>query len=473
MHPPDKSDLTGLLRQHFPHNPTPDQETALEQLALFFLEKPYGRVFLLNGYAGTGKTTLITAIVRALPRLGLKTVLLAPTGRAAKVMSRYAGVPAYTIHKFIYQLDKHGPGMPRFVLRPNLARYVVFIVDEASMIPEGGGDWGASDGLFSDLLRFVYSGWGCRLILSGDTAQLPPVGSDQGPALNPDLLRRQYHLEPYSVELRDVMRQQAGSNILAIATRLRQMQEDKTFSVPHIPLGPDMVWLREGHEAEDSLNDAYREAGQEETVILTRSNKRAVLFNQQIRSSVLWLDDELATGDLLMVVKNNYHWLAGSKQVSFIANGDAAELLEIYERQELYDFRFARVKLRLIDYPGEPPFESVILLDVLRTPAAALTDDQYRQLYQNVLADYRGISSEKERLQKLRENPYFQALQVKYAYAITGHKAQGGQWDHVFVEKPWMPEPTPDLDYLRWLYTALTRARQRVYLLGFTPDYFE
>lgn len=458
------------LKKAFPHQPTQGQLEAFKQLTLFFAEPRADLVFLLRGYAGTGKTSLIQALVPSLEAFQKKAVLLAPTGRAAKVMSLYSGRAAFTIHKYVYRLQTDGRGFSIFRLRPNKARDTVFIIDEASMINDDRSDWSGS--VLADLLEFVNSGVRCQLLLVGDTAQLPPVGSDESPALNGDYLARLYGLENYGVELKEVMRQEQESQLLANATFLRNLQIKPLFDQPQFKLGPDVLRLQEGFEVEDALNQAISEVGKEEMCIIVRSNKRANLYNQQLRRRVLWQEDEISTGDYLMVVKNNYHWLPDGHKASFIANGDILELLEIYQLIELYGKRFARVKLRFTDYVDAEPFESIILLDVLDHPGASLSWEEQRAFADEVALDYQDLPTKAAIMKELKENPYLNALQVKFAYAITGHKAQGGQWKRVFVEHPWRPEEEITLDYLRWLYTAITRAREEVYLLGFPDQYF-
>jgi exodeoxyribonuclease-5 len=458
------------LKGAFPHLPTEDQLEAFKQLTIFCAEPRTDRVFLLRGYAGTGKTSLMEALVAALYTFERKAVLLAPTGRAAKVMSNYSKRPAYTIHKYIYRLQTDKRGFSIFTLRPNKSRNTVFIVDEASMINDDRSDWSGS--LLADLLEFVQAGFRCQLLLVGDTAQLPPVGSEESPALQADYLARLYGLSHLGVELKQVMRQEQDSQLLANATHLRNIQLELPYGQPNFKIGPDFLRLQEGFEVEDALNQALSEVGKEEMAIIVRSNKRANLYNKQLRGTILWQEDVVSSGDFLMVVKNNYQWLPDNHQASFIANGDILELMEIYELVDLYERHFARVKLRFTDYKDAAPFECMILLDTLDHPGASLSWEEQKAFADVVLQDYQDLPTKSARMQELKENPYLNALQVKFAYAITGHKAQGGQWQRVFIEHPWRPEEEMTLDYLRWLYTALTRARDKVYLLGFPDAYF-
>ncbi|WP_417611669.1 ATP-dependent DNA helicase [Owenweeksia hongkongensis] len=470
----NKRKLEKDLIKNFGFEPTLGQQMALRQLSIFCLSLNSNEVFLLKGYAGTGKTTLIQTLVKTLPAYKRKTVLLAPTGRAAKVISQYTGKVAYTIHKHIFRPKSDSSGTPTFNLRENKATNTIYIVDEASMINDAGGDNTlASGSLLSELLEFVKNGVNCKLMLVGDTAQLPPVGTDQSPALDASYLGVHYRREPMEVELREVMRQVQDSGILQNATVLRAKQEEYDFTTPSFSTSPDVVRLVEGFEVEDALNDSFKEAGREGTAILVRSNKRAGLYNKQIRARVLWQEDEISAGDYLMVVKNNYFWLPEESKAGFIANGDIIELLQIYELNELYGYRYARVKVNMVDYPDEKPFETVLMLNTLDMPSAALPWEDSQKLYQTILEDYQDIPQKYKRIQELKKNPFYNALQVKFAYAITCHKAQGGQWENVFVEQPWLPSGEIDLDYLRWLYTAFTRAQKKVYLIGFKDEYFE
>lgn len=461
------------LYRNFGFEPTADQQTALRELSSYCLSLNPNEVFLLKGYAGTGKTTLIKTLVKTLPAYKRKTMLLAPTGRAAKVMTQYSGKAAYTIHKYIYRPKRDTRGMTMFNLRENKATNTIYIVDEASMINDAGGDSSlASGSLLHDLLTFVKMGVNCKVILVGDTAQLPPVGTDQSPALDASYLGVHYRKETVEVELQEVMRQLEDSAILQNATRLRAMQDEFDFTPPQIDTAADVVRLIEGFEVEDALNDSFKEAGREGTAILVRSNKRAGLYNKQIRARILWQEDEISAGDYLMVVKNNYSWLPEKSKAGFIANGDIIELLQIYELNELYGYRYARVKINMVDYPDEEPFETILMLNTLDMPAASLSWEDSQQLYNTILEDYADIPQKYKRHQKVKDNPYYNALQVKFAYAITCHKAQGGQWENVFIEQPWLPNGEIDLDYLRWLYTAFTRAQKKVFLIGFKDENF-
>lgn len=465
--------LEKALVKNFGFEPTSHQKEALRLLSKFCLSLNPNEVFLLKGYAGTGKTSLIKTLVKTLPNYKRKTALLAPTGRAAKVMSQYSNKVAHTIHKHVYRPKRDKKGFTLFNLRENKATNTIYIVDEASMINDTGYDQTLISGsLLSDLLDFVKSGVNCKLILVGDVAQLPPVGSELSPALDGNYLGIKYRRETMEVEMTEVMRQAKESGILGNATEMRLMQEEERLETPKIKPSADVIRLLEGFEIEEALNDSFRGAGREQTAIVVRSNKRANLYNQQIRSRILWQEDEISAGDFLMVVKNNYHWLPETSKAGFIANGDSIELLRIYEYKELYGYRYARVQVRMVDYPSEKPFDTVLMLDVLNMPAASLNWEEGRTLYQKILEDYADIPNKFKRHQEVQKNPFFNALQVKFAYAVTCHKAQGGQWENVFIEQPWLPNGEVDMEYLRWLYTAFTRASKKVYLIGFKDESF-
>ena len=458
------------LLEGFPFQPTPGQKLALQGLTIYCGDGKPNTIFLLKGFAGTGKTTLIKSLVKTLPQFNRSAVLMAPTGRAAKVMGNYSAKQAFTIHKYIYQLQTDRLGRMVFRLRPNKARDCLFVVDEASMINDQLGEYNSS--LLSDLMQFVALGKNCQLLLVGDTAQLPPIYSDQSPALDVNHLLRHYSFEASEIELTEVMRQEENSVLLLNATRLREIQSQLPYPQPMFQLGPDVIRLQNGNEVEDALNEAVSQVGREQMAIITRSNKKANLYNQQLRMRVLWQEDEISVGDFIMVVKNNYTALPDNHQAAFVANGDILELLEIYEYIELYDRRFARVKLRFSDLEADP-FETLIFLEVLNYEGASLSWDEQKAFAAVVAEDYADLPTKAERMLALKENPYLNALQVKFAYALTCHKAQGGQWQRVFVDHPWRPADEPiSLDYLRWLYTAFTRASDKVYLLGFPDEFF-
>jgi len=464
-----------LLKDNFPHVPTPKQEVALQQLAHFLLSEKKEEVYLLKGFAGTGKTTIVGDIVSSLWKTAMKAVLLAPTGRAAKVMSNYSKSQAFTIHRKIYFPKKESGGGIKFVLAPNKHRNTIFIVDEASMIPDKPSDSRlfGNGSLLDDLLMFVYSGHNCKLILIGDTAQLPPVHLQISPALDSEKLAYNYNKEVTTIELDEVVRQAEDSGILLNATNLREQLQSGYLDDFKFDVNPykDIIRLIDGHDIQEAIDNSYRENGKEETVLIVRSNKRANLYNENIRNRILYLENELAPGDYMMVVKNNYFWLKPNSEAGFIANGDIIEILEIFSIKELYGFKFAEVKVKMVDYPNQRPFETVLLLDTIRADTPSLSYEQGNRLYQEVQNDYAHEKSKYKRFLGVKNNKYFNALQVKFSYAITCHKSQGGQWNTVFVEQPYLPNGI-DREYLRWLYTAVTRAKDKLYLIGFKSDFF-
>ncbi|MAO11499.1 MAG: ATP-dependent endonuclease [Flavobacteriaceae bacterium] len=432
-------------------------------------------MFLLKGYAGTGKTTIVGTLVKNLWKLKKSSVLLAPTGRAAKVISNYSNKEAFTIHKKIYFPKSEKGGGVSFRLQPNKSRNVIFIVDEASMIPDINQDSKLFENgsLLDDLMQFVYSGHNCKLLLIGDTAQLPPVKLTVSPALDKHTLEFQYNKDVVELELNEVVRQQKDSGILMNATRLRERLDDGFFEDFKFSEAqyPEVIRPQDGQELMDAINDSYSTLGNEDTVIIVRSNKRANLYNQNIRNRILFQESELAAGDYLMVVKNNYHWVKPESEAGFIANGDIVEVLEIFGFKDLYGFRFAEVLVNMVDYPRMKPLETVLLLDTLTSETPSLSYDDSNKLYQEVMKDYASEKSKYKKFLAVKNNKYFNALQVKFSYAITCHKSQGGQWNTVFVEQPYLPNGI-DKDYLRWLYTAITRATEKLYLIGFKDDFF-
>lgn len=464
-----------ILENKFPHVPTATQSVALQKLASFTLSDKKEEVFLLKGYAGTGKTTLVGTLVNSLWEVKKKAVLMAPTGRAAKVMSNYAKTQAYTIHRKIYFPKKQSGGGIQFVLAPNKHRDTLFIVDEASMIPDTAADSKLFENgsLLDDLMMYVYSGHKCKLLLIGDTAQLPPVHLVLSPALDGDKIAMNYNKEVERLELNEVVRQADDSGILANATLLREQldgdfYEDFKFDLQSYT---DIVRLIDGHEIQEAIDGSYSENGKEETAFIVRSNKRANLYNQNIRERILFLENDLAVGDFMMVVKNNYYWLKPNSEAGFIANGDIIEVLEIFDFKEIYTFKFAEVKVKMVDYPNMPPFETVLLLDTITAESPSLSYEDGNRLYQEVMKDFAQESSKYKKFLGVKNNKYFNGLQVKFSYAITCHKSQGGQWNTVFVEQPYLPNGM-DKEYLRWLYTAVTRAKHKLYLIGFKDDFF-
>ena len=482
-----------LILNNFGHNPTSQQQEVVEALAEFILREPTtdasrsnADVFILRGYAGTGKTSLVSALVKTMEQLERRCVLMAPTGRAAKVFSLYSGHEAFTIHKRIYR-QKAIDDDTVFSMGFNAMTNSLFIVDEASMISNDATNTIYGTGrLLDDLVQFVYSGSGCRLILLGDTAQLPPVGDIHSPALQPEVLRG-YGLDVTCMTLSQVVRQRDLSGILQNATKLREIADplcpsDISPSMGReaglIRFAPDVVNVP-GNELIEAISDCYRNYGLDETIVVCRSNKRAHVYNMGIRNQILDREEELSSGDFIMIVKNNYYWKSSGysehseysekPSFSFLANGDIAQVLRVRNERELYGFRFADCELRFPDYDNME-LTATVLLDTLHTEAPALTHEQSEQLWNRMLEDYADIPTKKERMRKMKEDPYLNALQIKYAYAVTCHKAQGGQWSQVFIDQGYV---TPDMmgtDYYRWLYTAFTRATDKVFLVNWLKE---
>ncbi|MFT5751613.1 MAG: exodeoxyribonuclease-5 [Flavobacteriales bacterium] len=463
------------LKEDFPHIPTTKQDILLQQLSHYLFDADFNRVFLLKGFAGTGKTTVIGALVKNLWQAQFSSVLMAPTGRAAKVISNYSNREAFTIHRKIYFPKKEKGGGISFILQPNKHRRCLFIVDEASMISDRVSDSKLFENgsLLDDMMQFVYSGHQCKLLLIGDDAQLPPVKLDVSPALDSKVLSLQYNKEVDQMLLDEVVRQAADSGILSNATTIREFLSDGFYEdfKFNIQGHTDIIRLVDGHEIMDAITDSYDQAGKEETAIIVRSNKRANLYNQQIRQRILFQEEEISAGDHLMVVKNNYFWLDAKSDAGFIANGDIVRILEIYAIKELYGFRFAEVKVEMVDYPSMKALDTVVMLDVLTMETPSLSYEDGDRLYKEVQQDYADEKANYKRFLKIKGNKFFNALQVKFSYAITCHKSQGGQWDTIFIEQPYLPEGM-NRDYLRWLYTAMTRAKNKLYLIGFKDDMF-
>jgi ATP-dependent exoDNAse (exonuclease V) alpha subunit len=463
-----------VLRNQFPFQPTVKQDIFFQQIAVFLTNTNKDELFVLKGYAGTGKTTVISTIVNNLVSINKKYVLLAPTGRAAKVIANYSNKPAFTIHKKIYFPKKGKSGGVSFTIQTNKQKNTIFIVDESSMISDVNTESKLYENgsLLDDLMSYVYNGDNCKLILLGDTAQLPPVQLDISPALNTDALSMHYNKEVFSIELDEVMRQEEKSGILYNATELREILKSSFIETFQFNLKgfKDIVRLTDGFDIQDAIESAYNNYSIEDTCFIVRSNKRANQYNQQIRSKILDKESELSVGDYLMVVKNNYFWLKETDEAGFIANGDILEVLEIFNFKELYSFKFAKVKIRMVDYPNQKPFETILLLDTITSESPSLTFDESNRLYQEVMKDYEGEAQYKK-FQKVKSNEYFNALQVKFSYAITCHKSQGGQWNTVFIEQPYLPDGIT-VDYVRWLYTAVTRAKDKLYLIGFKEESF-
>ena len=455
--------------------PTENQKKIIESFSEYLSEDNSSTFFVLNGYAGTGKTTLIAAIVSALKTLGIKTILLAPTGRAAKVLSHYSNEKALTIHKRIYREQTNAAYESKFSLNINRECDALFIVDEASMLSSGTNadkTIFGSGSLLDDLIQYVRSGKRCRLMLVGDSAQLPPVGDDYSPALSPS----EYlpFGEVVYETMDEVVRQEQSSGILFNATMVRCMLENNIFEIPHLDMRYDDIEAVSGGEFLEKLQECYDRYGRDETIVITRSNKRANRYNEGIRRNILFAEEEIESGDMLMVVKNNYHYTERIEDcpMSFIANGDIARLKRIRRFEELYGFRFANAVLEFADYDNTE-IECKVLLDTINSEAPSLTYDQSQKLFYEVEKDYEDIKSKIKRFKEIRENPYYNAVQVKFSYAVTCHKAQGGQWRAVFIDRFLFGEESMTKDMLRWLYTALTRATERVFLVNFDDKFFE
>jgi len=471
----DKVKFYHLLLDEFPFTATLSQERLLQALSYFVFDKNKEALFLLKGYAGTGKTTSISAFVSNLWQVGAKFVLLAPTGRAAKVIANYSHKSAFTIHKKIYLPKKAKGGSVNFVLKPNKHSNTIFIVDEASMIPDSpsGIKLFESGSLLSDLIQYVYNGKNCKLVLIGDTAQLPPVKLNLSPALDEKVLSYDFDKEVRIIELDEVMRQHKDSGILTNATEIRTVLSEfyKGIEFRFQLNYPDIVRLIDGYDIEAAIDESYRNNGIEETAIIVRSNKRANQYNQQIRYKIRSQENEISTGDFIMVVKNNYFWLNENDDADFIANGDICEIMRIQSYKELYGFQFVELTLRMIDYPNQKPFETVVMLDTLTSETPSLSYEESNRLYNAVKEDFLELPKYKQ-YQEIKKNKYFNALQIKFSYAMTCHKSQGGQWNTVFIEQPFLPDGT-DISYYRWLYTAVTRAQKKLYLIGFTDEFFD
>lgn len=453
--------VIGRIRAELPFEPNEEKEGLFKALGAFLVSRDERKAFILRGYAGTGKTSVVSALVRALQGLKQACVLLAPTGRAAKVLSRYSGAQAYTIHKKIYRQNQLG--VEAFSLSDNLAKNTLFIVDEASML-SGNRDNGTfgSGCLLDDLVKYVYNGHGCSLLLLGDDAQLPPVGSENSPALNEDFMSS-YDLRVSGYCLREVVRQALDSGILENATAIRS---DERMEI--VPNGTDVIKVP-GNEAIETLEQSWREVGAEETLVISRSNKMTNLYNQGIRARVLWKEDELSNGDRIMISKNNYFWAQEYDELEFLANGDMLEVLRLTHQHEMYGFHFAQASLRAVDYNWE--IDALVWLDTLTTDSTEANYAMQKELFARIAEDYPELRNKRELVKQIYDSPYYNALQIRYAYAVTCHKAQGGQWKHVYIDSGLGDEWISGLAenerrvYRRWLYTAVTRATEKIYLL--------
>lgn len=467
--------ISQQIRLNFPHQPTEEQSEAIEKLSAYLVSKDGEALFVLRGYAGTGKTLLVSALVKTVQKFQRRTVLLAPTGRAAKVFSSYSKHPAFTIHKYIYRQKTFSSEIENFSLNVNLTKDTIFIVDEASMISNSGlsGHIFGSGRLLDDLMQFVYSGNGCKLMLVGDTAQLPPVGEDESPALSTTELQG-YGMHLIEQNLSQVVRQEQESGILRNASAIRKaIQQERYDILPKIKFSgyTDIIRLS-GEDLISTLSSCYDHDGLDETVVICRSNKRANIYNNGIRAQILYREEELESGDVLMIAKNNYFWTEQCKEMDFIANGENAIVRRVRHSRELYGFHFVDVTLTFPDYQ-DLEIESTLLLDTLHTEAPALSAEENDRLFTTILEDYADIPLKRDRMKKMKADPYYNALQVKYAYAITCHKAQGGQWKNVFLDQAYLSPDYITPDYFRWLYTAFTRATGTLYLVNYPENNIE
>ena len=465
--------IKSQIYSKFSFTPTKGQNKIIENLANWISEPEYDSVFILNGYAGTGKTTLISAFATTLAELRIKPILLAPTGRAAKVVAQMTGMPAHTIHKKIYRQKSLADAEARFMLNFNKEKDAVFIVDEASMIADYSMDGSVfgSGSLLDDLFEYVRSGERCRVMFVGDAAQLPPVGHDLSPALNPERMKV-YGPVIYET-LDEVVRQQMDSGILFNATMVRCMLDAGIYEIPLFDTSfPDFEAIS-GAEVLERVEECYSRYGRDDVIVITRSNKRANRFNEGIRRLTLCAEEAIESGDMLMVVKNNYHFTEREEdcKIDFVANGDTARLMRIRRYHDLYGFRFADAVLRFADY-DDYELDCKILLDTLTSEAPALTAEQSKSLFTAIEEDYLDVTNKRERYKKIRDDSYYNAMQVKFGYAVTCHKAQGGQWSAVFVDKMLFGDEEMSRDMLRWLYSDVTPATEKLYLVNFDDRFF-
>ncbi|MAU31380.1 MAG: ATP-dependent endonuclease [Flavobacteriaceae bacterium] len=462
--------LSEIIKKNLQNQLNQFQELALDKIISFIQGNNKNEIFLLKGYAGTGKTYIISNVVKNLWKIKKSVILLAPTGRSAKVISSYCNKEAFTVHKEIFFTKNNFSGNLEFKLKVNKHKNTLFVVDEASMISTSRNDGIGlfSQSLLDNIIKYVYSGFKCKLLIIGDTAQLPPVRSNISFALDKDYLEKEYAKEITAIELIDVVRQEKESGILSYATSIRNKIEkgfydDISFNFDSFN---DVVHIEDGEHLMNLIQESYNKFGLEETALIVRSNKRANLYNQAVRDKILNNDNTINVGDLLMVIKNNYFWLNNKRDIGFIANGDIIKIEEIDNIKQLYGFKFAEVKISMVDYPKIDHFETVLILDSLYINSSALDFNSMNNLYQEILKDYMNIKTKYKRHLAVKNNSFFNALQVKFAYSFTCHKSQGGQWGSIFLEFPYLPNGI-DKDFLRWLYTAVTRAKNKLHLIGF------
>jgi exodeoxyribonuclease-5 len=462
--------LQEKIRFNFPFQATNEQNDIITDISEFITTIGNRSIYVLKGYAGTGKTTLVSSLVKSLPVVAKRHVLMAPTGRAAKVLAKYSKRAASTIHRKIYWIRTNKSGNTFITRKENTHTNTIFFVDEASMISENNEKAFGNRSLLDDLIEYVYEGLDCKLILIGDTAQLPPVHLEVSPALNEEILERKSNKQIISRELTEVVRQKENSLILNNATLIREKIAKEDYTFPSIITNNEVIRINTGEDLQDALESAYSNNGINNTSVICRSNKRANLYNQQIRAKIRWQENEISSGDMLMVVRNNYFWLDESSKAGFIANGDIIMVTKINETIERYGFRFARASVEMVDYPKEKNLDLLLLLDTLTSESPTISYDQYQKLYKEISKDYKG---QKEINKKIKEDKFFNALQIKFAYAITCHKSQGGQWENIFVDMGYFTEQMLDKAYLRWLYTAITRATKKLYLINFNDNFFK
>jgi ATP-dependent exoDNAse (exonuclease V) alpha subunit len=462
--------LQEKIRFNFPFQATNEQNDIITDISEFITTIGNRSIYVLKGYAGTGKTTLVSSLVKSLPVVAKRHVLMAPTGRAAKVLAKYSKRAASTIHRKIYWIRTNKSGNTFITRKENTHTNTIFFVDEASMISENNEKAFGNRSLLDDLIEYVYEGLDCKLILIGDTAQLPPVHLEVSPALNEEILERKSNKQIISRELTEVVRQKENSLILNNATLIREKIAKEDYTFPSIITNNEVIRINTGEDLQDALESAYSNNGINNTSVICRSNKRANLYNQQIRAKIRWQENEISSGDMLMVVRNNYFWLDESSKAGFIANGDIIMVTKINETIERYGFRFARASVEMVDYPNEKNLDLLLLLDTLTSESPTISYDQYQKLYKEICKDYKG---QKEINKKIKEDEFFNALQIKFAYAITCHKSQGGQWENIFVDMGYFTDQMLDKAYLRWLYTAITRATKKLYLINFNDNFFK
>jgi len=474
-----KEEIKNSIFNNFPHEPTQDQQIAISHLAAFEASTKPNPLYLLKGYAGTGKTSLVSAYVKTLQETEKEFVLLAPTGRAAKVLSLYTNCQSFTIHRHIYQLATGKDGINKLFLAHNPLVNAVFIIDEASMIGDNsqmGDSIFGNRNLLDDLLNYVFSREGNKLLLVGDTAQLPPVGLNISPALDLNYIKSAFSLVAYEFEMTMVMRQSLNSGILASATRLRENISNGNSEPPFFFEGlfkNDVRLIKNGNDFEELLQNTYQDKETQNGIVVCRTNKRANLFNKQVRNQILQRESELEGGDVLMVVKNNYFWLDKQSTNGFVANGDMVRVRRVINIEELYGLRFANAEIEFLDYPEEKQYQVKVLLDSIGAEGPSISEQAEKTFFENVEQDYEAIPERRKRLEKIRRNPYFNALRVKFAYAMTCHKTQGGQWPVVIIDQGFIKDEMVNIEFLRWLYTALTRATTQVFLVNFNEDFME